>query len=299
MTRGIWLLVGHAGVVRWPPGQVRQGIAAAKDRENYGRRWRMSRVRAAKKAVRELLSLGDHFSFATEKDKSAWLALLLTVAFRKKIRGPVPMFWIVGDPRTGKTTLARYTAQLGALASGRQMPDVKYSQSIGARAVIEAVKERIPVAIIDDVYKPLRGESALCAAISERTITERIFDRKTGKRIWNETVWCAVSTQLTPFASTALKRRTVPIKLVEGPEYDPARNEVLKGDELELQEQAKILWRNTADYLSWHDEGSSRISWTAFEEWSLLIRLPLIAAGMPDPVPSFFEDEESDAATKV
>lgn len=257
---------------------------------------RLREVRAAENAVGELLSLGDHFSFATEKDKSAWLALLLTVAFRKSIRGPVPMFWIVGDPRTGKTTLARYTAQLGALASGRKMPDVNYSQSIGARAVMEAVKERIPVAIIEGVHKPLRGESALCAAVSERTVTERIFDRETGKRYWNETVWCAVGTQL--FASKALKRRTVPIKLVAGPDYDPACNEVLKGDEIELQEQTKILWRNTAGYISWHDESLSRISWTLFEEWSLLIRLPLIAAGMPDPVPCLFDDEESDAAAR-
>ena len=255
----------------------------------------MSRVRAAERAVRELLSLGDHFSFATEQDKSAWLALLLTVAFRKEIRGPVPLFWILGDPRTGKTTLARYTAQLGSLASGRKMPDVKYSQSIGVKGVMEAVKERIPMAIIDGVYKPLSGESALCAAVSERTVTERIFDRETGKRYWNETVWCAVGTGV--FASKALKRRTVPIKLVEGPDYDPARNEVLKGDGIELQEQAKILWQNTVDNQA--DSGLSRISWTLFEEWSLLIRLPLIAAGMPDPVPSFFEDEESDAATQV
>ncbi len=253
----------------------------------------MSRVRAAERAVRELMSLGDHFSFATEKDKSAWLALLLTVAFRKKIRGPVPMFWIVGDPRTGKTTLARYTAQLGALASGRTMPDVKYSQSIGVKGVMEAVKERIPMAIIDGVYKPLRGESALCAAVSARTVTERIFDRETGKRYWNETVFCAVGTQL--FASKALKQRTVPIKLVSGPDYDPARNEVLKGDEIELQEQAKILWQNTPNI----NADLSRINWTLFEEWSWLIRFPLMAAGMPDPVPSFFEDEESDAATQV
>lgn len=253
---------------------------------------RLREVRAAENAVGELLFLGDHFSFATEQDKSAWLALLLTVAFRKKIRGPVPMFWIVGDPRTGKSTLARYTAQLGALASGRTMPDVKYSQSIGARAVVEAVKERIPVAIIDGVYKPLSGESALLGVVSERSVTKRIFDRETGKRYWNETVWCAVGTQI--LASKALKRRTVPIKLVAGPEYDPALNEVLKGDEIELQEQAKILRQNTPNI----NADLSRINWTLFEEWSWLIRFPLMAAGMPDPVPSLFDDEESDAAAR-
>jgi hypothetical protein len=254
----------------------------------------MSRVRAAERAVRELLSLGDHFSFATEKDKSAWLALLLTVAFRKKIRGPVPLFWILGDPGTGKTTLARYTAQLGALASGRTMPDVRYLHSIGVKGVMEAVKERIPMAVIDPVQRPLSGDGALCSIVWDKSFMERIVGREE-KRYENETVFCAVGTQF--LASKALKRKTVPIKLVAGPEYNPACNEVLKGDEIELQKQAKILWQNTVDNQA--DSGLSRISWTLFEEWSLLIRLPLIAAGMPDPVPSFFEDEESDAATKV
>lgn len=250
--------------------------------------------KAAAEAVKGLLSLADGFPFASERDKSAWLAGLLTVAFRRQIRGPVPMFWIWGEPSTGKTLLANHTARLG---TQKEPCRIASSQP----AIETAVRAQTPMVIIDNA-QPLNRAicSLLCSMITSGEIAERRVCGG-GCEYHQNTVFWATGTGV--YASSDLRRRIIPIELsarliedVHNGWLKPVRSgEFADMDSALLTKHARLLLDNyrsarkpSGEALASEPDENRRLRFRSFcgcfEHWSRMIREPLIFAGLPDPV---------------
>ena len=243
--------------------------------------------KAAAEAVKGLLSLADGFPFASERDKSAWLAGLLTVAFRQKIRGPVPMFWIWGEPSTGKTLLANHTAHL---STQKEPCRIASSQT----AIDAAVRAQTPMVIIDNA-QPLN--KAICSLLCFMITSGEIAERRVcggGCKYHPNTVFWANGTGV--YASSDLRRRIIPIELsarliedVHNGWLKPVRSE--EADRALLIQNARLVWDNfnlglvhsILDAQRWSYRRNDFFS-QRFTKWSSLIREPLIFAGLPDPV---------------
>ena len=241
--------------------------------------------KAAAEAVKGLLSLADGFPFASERDKSAWLAGLLTVAFRRQIRGPVPMFWIWGEPSTGKTLLANHTARLC-----QPKPLCKVSAQFDRRAMDAAVRAQNPMVLIDNVGKPLK-EEVLCSMITSNEIFVRHLGLDRCVSYAQNTVFWA--TGLNVYAFDELMRRLIPIELAA--KARPSEYEGLtsldRADRSKLKPLALMLWKKHKEGVAsgtYEDPDSD--GWDQrFSSWCWTVRSPLIFAGLPDPVPTLPE----------
>lgn len=244
--------------------------------------------KAAAEAVKGLLSLADGFPFASERDKSAWLAGLLTVAFRRQIRGPVPMFWIFGDRATGKTLLANHTARLC-----QRKPLCRVSADFNYRMMVAAVRAQNPMVLIDNVGKPLK-EEVLCSMItSSETFVRHLGMDRCVSHPQNTVFW---ATGLNVYAFDELMCRLIPIELAakaRPSEYEGIAS-LERADRSKLKPLASTLFDNyehkperaSRGLEPWErDDGFTR----RFAQWTWRIREPLIFAGLPDPVPTLPE----------
>lgn len=128
------------------------------------------------RATRDLIELVVDFPFATDNDRAAWLAALLTPLARPAIAGPCPLFMFdATTPGSGKTLLCDLIAILN---TGRPMARTAYPDSD------EEMRKRITsialagdrLMLLDNIATTFGG-SALDAALTGLTWRDRNLGR--------------------------------------------------------------------------------------------------------------------------
>lgn len=234
--------------------------------------------KAARGAAEKLLGIAGAFWFASERDKSAWLAGLLTVCFRHRIEGPVPMFWIFGNVGTGKTLLADHTART---ATGKE--PIHFSSVGSAGGLKSLVRRQNAMVIIDNVLGPL-NEQLLCSLITAQVLVDVSSRNLLAKRYAQNTVFWATGPRVECAEKGDLVRRVIPIELSTsspGQLSGGPMGSLLCGNVLR---EAEIM----LPYVQHVSEGGPRAKvrpWEQFPEWSEQIREPMVWAGLLDPVP--------------
>lgn len=239
---------------------------------------KMMRAMQAVEFAKVLHAVSRRFPFASERDRSAWLAGLLTVKFRHRIDGPVPMFWIFGDAGTEKTLLADHTVRT---ATGEE--PIHVASTARPETLEVLVRRQKPMVIIDDVQRPLseRVLGSLCMLITAQTVHCLKPLSKRATAFSNSTVFWATG----PVTDQAgeLMRRVIPIHLSSstlGQHHGPVGSLLCA----RLLEEADIM----LSYSYLVNAGADRESVQPFEsfpEWSEQIREPLVWCGLPDPLP--------------
>ncbi len=235
--------------------------------------------KAVRGAAEKLLGIAGSFPFASERDKSAWLAGLLTVCFRHRIKGPVPMFWIFGDPCTGKTMLADHTAR-----TATEKEPIHFSSVGSAGGLKSLVRRQNAMLIIDNVLGPL-NEQLLCSLITAQVFVD-VSSRKDllAKRYAQNTVFWATGPRVECAENGDLVRRVIPIELSTSSPVQHSSGpmgSLLCGNVLR---EAEIM----KPYVQHVSEGGARAKvrpWDQFPEWSERIREPMVWAGLLDPLP--------------
>ncbi len=242
---------------------------------------KMMRAMQAVEFAKVLHAVSSRFPFASERDRSAWLAGLLTVKFRHRIDGPVPMFWIFGDAGTGKTLLADHTART---ATGEE--PIHVASTARPETLEVLVRRQKPMVIIDNVQRPLseRVLGSLCMLITAQTVhylTPLSMMRATV--FSNSTVFWATGPVMESAQAGELMRRVIPIHLSSstlGQHHGPVGS-LLCARQIE---EADIM----LSYSQHVKAGAKRESvepFGSFPEWSEQIREPLVWCGLPDPLP--------------
>lgn len=263
---------------------------------------------AAVQAAGVLLAVVEDFPFATEIDRSAWLASLLTPLARHAFDGPAPLFAVSANIRgAGKTRLVRIASEI---ISGRE-PNL-FGQLSGDEA---EERKRItalamggdPLVLIDNV-SGVFGGPMLDAALTSTFWSDRILGVSSNARLPLACTWYATGNNLTFRTGSDTSRRTCLIRLDSG-EAPEERTGFAHADIIgHVQEHRRELLSAALVVLrAWlfacaHGAKMPHHAkpWGSFEAWSKVVRGAVLYAGLPDPGEARgSQDEQADAEVEA
>ena len=246
-------------------------------------------IEEAKKAIGELLDVLVDFPMQDDADRSAWLALVLTMVGRPCIPGNAPLFAITANIRGAGKSLLVDAATL--VAYGHRAARKTFTRDDDEmRKVITAVAiAAIPSVLFDNVDMQMGGAS-LDAAITSTVWSDRVLgqSRMTGD-LPMQVVWSATGNNLA-FGSD-IGRRVLPIRLNSALETPEKRTgfqhpNLLGWIEKNRPRLAVAALTILRAYFVAGAPSQSAGEWGSFESWSDIVRGSIIWAGAADPLPT-------------
>lgn len=243
----------------------------------------------ASKAVADLHEVLADFPIFEDADRSAWLAMVLSMIGRSCIDGYVPLFAVTANIRgAGKSllvdaaTLIAYGHRAGRKAFTRDDDEI--------RKVITAVALAATPSVLFDNLDIQLGGAALDAAITSSTWSDRVLgqSRMTGD-LPMRTVWLATGNNMA-FGSD-VGRRVLPIRLQSPLETPEDRSgfrhpDLLSWIEAERPRLAVAALTILRAYFVAGCPSQAGGDWGSFERWSAVIRGSIVWAGGADPLPT-------------
>lgn len=238
-------------------------------------------------ATERMLGIVADFPWQADADRSAWLALVLTMLGRPSIDGCCPLFAITANVRGAGKSLLVDVASI--IAYGRPAARRDYSPDAAElrKTITATAIEATPAVLFDNLAIQLRG-SALDAAVTARTWSDRVLgqSRTTGD-LPLRTVWVATGNNLA-FGSD-IARRVLPVRLASPLENPEERGDFQDADLLgsvhrqraELVVAALTIMRG---YFAAGCPATPGGQFGSFEQWSKIIRGAVVWAGLADPL---------------
>lgn len=241
----------------------------------------------AQGAASALLELVSDFPFATDNDRSAWLASLLTLVGRAAITGPVPLFAIdANTPGSGKSRLADLALVISHGIVAPRSPFSNVDEEV-RKQITSVLLEGSPAALIDNV----RSGSTFGGAAFDALLTSDVWrDRNLGKTqsltLPARVVWFATGNNLR-FGGD-LTRRSIRIRL-ESPLERPEQRSDFKIPNLlrHAEKQRHRLVASAITILRAHAVAGRPpcgANWGSYESWSRVIASAIRWIGLPDPL---------------
>lgn len=229
----------------------------------------------AEVATRALLDLVSDFPFATEADRSAWLAGVLTILSRHAVSGPVPLFAVDGTTRgSGKSKLVDVAVSLAcghdAARSSLAGPDEEQRKQITSLLL-----QGDPVILIDNVSSSRKlGGPSLDAVLTSNVWRDRLLGKTSVLTVPARAVWWATGNNL-GFAGD-LARRSLRIRLASPLENPEARSDFRHPDLVAyvLRERARLVAHALTILRAYHVAGrpwAEGHAWGSFEAWTRLV----------------------------
>lgn len=243
----------------------------------------------AGRAIGELLETIADFPTKEPADRSAWLAMVLTLIGRPCIPGCVPMFVVTKNIRGAGGSLLVDAAS--RIAYGRPAARKTFTRDDDElRKVVTSIAiEGIPSVLFDNLDQQLGG-AALDAVLTAETWSDRVLgsSRTTGELPW-KTVLMATGNNVAFGSDVA--RRCLPIRLESPHESPEDRNDFRHPDLLgwvrdnrpRLAVAALTILR--AFFVAKRPPQAGG-EWGSFESWSALVRDAIVWAGAADPLPT-------------
>ena len=255
----------------------------------------------ARGAAEAILDLVVDFPFATEHDRIAWLAGVLTLVGRHAIAGPCPLFAVSGNTRgSGKSRLVDCAVKLahGTKAARSSLSGTDEEQR---KQITSLLAEGSPSALLDNVKTGTQlGSPAFDALLTSDVWKDRLLGKTQNLTLPARTVWWATGNNIR-FAGD-LPRRTLRIR-IESPLEDPEDRTGFKhgeGDALleHVSRNRKFLVAQALTILRAHalaGRPACGRAWGSFESWSAIVAAPLRWLDFPDPLEArATEDETAD-----
>jgi hypothetical protein len=182
----------------------------------------------AVKAWQSLFETIVDFPFVGDADKTAWLALLLSLVARPCVSGCVPMFAITATTAGSGKGLLADAATLLAYGHGVSKKGFPSKQEELTKQITSLLMESAPCHVFDNVDVTLRG-AELDALLTATTWKDRILgESRTTGDIPAKTVWMATGNNLQFGSDTA--RRVLPIRLEPKTESPESRTDFRHSD---------------------------------------------------------------------
>lgn len=243
----------------------------------------------AQQAIGELLSVVTDFPFVDDADRSAWLAMVLSMIGRQCISGCVPLFAITANIRgAGKSLLVDAASRIAYGRSAARKTFTRDDDEL-RKTITAVVLEAVPAVLFDNMDVQLGGAS-LDAALTGETWSDRVLgSSKTTGELPLRTVWSSTGNNMA-FGSD-IARRVLPIRLQSPLESPEDRSDFKHSDLLgwvafnrpRLAVAALTVLR--AYFVAGKPEQQDGV-WGSFEGFSRVIRGALVWAGGADPLPT-------------
>ncbi len=236
-----------------------------------------------------LLHLVRNFPFAAPKNRSAWLAGLLTPFVRHAFDEPVPLFLIdKNGPRIGGTLLYQITSTI-ATGTYQRLFWHQLNEDDTSRMLTAVVQRGFQLAVFDDIYRPF-GNHTLARALTVTQWSNRLLHSQNVANYPLLTVFwaCGNNVQLT----SDLSRRVLPIRL----KLTPSREAELP-NLLGLTNLHRYAAIGRAEYVqavmtlvqAFTQSGAAQTieipPWGSYSAWSNSVRKLIVWLGLPDPYP--------------
>lgn len=241
----------------------------------------------AKEAAGTILDLVCDFPFATDSDRSAWLAGVLSLVGRAAIDGPCPMFVLdATTPGTGKSRLVDLAVRI---ACGHDAPRTSLSTADEEqrKQITSLLLVGDPAILVDNVDRKLGGQS-LDAVLTSVTWKERDLGKTSILQLPARAIWFATGNNV-QFRGD-LTRRSLRIRL-ESDDERPEERTGFKYPHLldHALVQRRVLVACALTILRAHANAGRPLDgpvWGSFESWSKIIAGAIRWMGHADPMAS-------------
>lgn len=238
-----------------------------------------------------LTGLVGDFQFASESDRSAWIALLATLIARPGIDGPVPLALIDANlPGSGKTLLADVACKIASGRPTRVTPTSGDAEELRKLATTVAIEGRQYVLLDNQTNGGKVGGRTLDMIVTARTWNDRLLGSNVSREIPINACWIMTGNNMV--ARGDLARRVVRCRLEADVERPERRTGFRIGDlgGHVLRERAAYVGAILAILRAHAAAGRPRMPGIepmgGFEAWDAVVRGALIAAGLADPLGS-------------
>ncbi|ABE43850.1 hypothetical protein Bpro_1919 [Polaromonas sp. JS666] len=249
----------------------------------------------AEQAVALLAELVNEFAFASEHDRSAALAAMLTAAVRPSLR-LAPMFHVRAPQiSAGKSFLCALVTAFATSSPGQPVGFPVSDEECTKLLLAELV--RAPAVIeFDNLTSDLKPFKSLCTALTSERMQGRVLGKSRMLGVSTRVLLLSSGNNVGPTAD--MTRRCITINLDPGCETPATRSfrrpnlvaDVIKDRERYVSAALTVV-------RAWVDAGrpmSACQSIASFGEWSDLCRQPLLWLGRPDPAHAVFEGMAND-----
>lgn len=246
----------------------------------------------AEQALDDLECEFASFPFADALDRSVYLSLVLTGLVRRSL--PSAPLGAITAPvmSSGKTLLADCIA---ILATGTVAPAMKYAETDeeASKTALAVLAEGDAVVLIDNIERPLQGDW-LCSMLTSENYRGRMLGRTEMMTLPTNTMWLATGNHLV--LAGDVRTRALMCRL--DPQVERPEERQFKGDlRVQLGERRPHLVAAGLTVLRAYiasGEASPVPDWGRFEQWSRLVRSPLVWLGRRDPCECLRALEEED-----
>ena len=248
-------------------------------------------------AFNSLQECNSDFPLVNNSDRSASVAMVLSLVARNCIDGCVPLFAItatVAGSGKGLQADVATTIAFGHSVSKKGFP-VKQEEL--TKQITSLLLEGAPVHVFDNVSVVLKGDE-LDAVLTATSWKDRVLGKtKTTGEMIAICVWLATGNNLQFGSDTA--RRVLPIRLEPNIESPEKRNDFSKPHLLNwVRENRPRLVRDALTFIrAFYVAGCPKVdnvTWGSFESWAAIIRNSIVWAGFDDPMRTRESVEESD-----
>jgi hypothetical protein len=253
----------------------------------------------AQAALTELWGLLDEFAFASDADKSAALAAMLTAAIRQSL--PLAPMILIRAPQfgSGKSYLSALIASFGS-PDAPSAVGFPTNEEECLKLLVATLLEAPATVMFDNLTSDLIPFKSLCSALTETHITGRILGVSKTATVPTRTLFVASGNNVE--AVRDMTRRTLTITLdpmVADPatrtfEHDPVGQ--VRTDRGRFVSLALTVIR------AWIVAGCPVTQCkplNSFAEWTAWVRQPLMWLGLPDPATRVFETMAHDPDREV
>jgi hypothetical protein len=255
---------------------------------------------AAESALALLKDLLAEFSFASESDRSAALAAILTATIRASLR-LAPMFHVRAHAvGSGKSYLCELITAFATPQRGT--PTTFPADDEECRKLLLAELLRAPAVIeFDNLTSDLIAHKSLCTALTSEFMSGRILGVSKTATVNTRTLFLSSGNNVGPVQDMA--RRCITIRIDPAVET-PAALTFKRPDLVRevLQDREKYVTAALTIIRAWILYGKHKTickSLASYGDWSDLCRQPLLWLGCCDPTSSVFEalSEDPDRET--
>ena len=234
-------------------------------------------------ALGVLLAPYTEFPFVAEEDRSALIAGILT-AIQRRLLQTAPLFGFTAPTqRTGKTLLAE---SIATIATGRPAPAMAVSgnKEEMRKAITAALREGHSIINLDNIEHPL-GSPDLSRALTQTEYGDRLLGKSSILQLPTNVTWTATGNNLSVRGDMAV--RAVFCRLDAKLERPEERQFLIPDVKAYITEHRRELVTAALTILRAYavagrpDQGLT--TWGGFDEWSLIVRAPLVWLGIVDP----------------
>lgn len=253
---------------------------------------------SASKALATLRAPFHEFPYAAPASESAFLAHILTEAARTAVRTSPLFVYSAPDAGTGKTLLAEMAASIVHGTQPATRPWVQEADEL-RKTLFASLMAGDRAILFDNVPSGQKIRSAeLCAFLTSPIWADRKLGASEVIKIPNKSVVSMSGNNITPVSDLA--RRSIVVRLDANTTARKQRRfEITDLRAYVAAHRVELLMAALTILVGWQQNKTAGmpVPLPSFEDWSSMVREPLLWLGLADPVDTQLEETDDESVS--